>query len=408
MRILVVSQHFWPENFRLNDLCSGFRERGHEVTVLTGLPNYPGGELFPGYSFLGKYSETWNGIRIHRALLVTRGKKSRGLRLFVNYLSFVVFGSIRALFLKGSFDLIFVFGSSPVTACIPALVARTRLKAPVFLWIQDLWPYAISASGNIHNKFIFRITNWISKTIHKACDRVLIQSQGFRGLLNKQGVADEKIIYYPNSTESFYYETVPDMQDPRYDLPEGFNVVFAGNIGHSQDFPTIMQAAALVRETNDRINFIILGEGRLKPFVDEQIETLKLHKTVHLMGAFPAEEMPHFFARADALLVTLRDDFLFTITIPSKLQSYLAGGKPIVAAISGENANIISESGAGLTTPAGDAQGLAETICEMSLKSEEERRLMGEKGRSYFLDHFERGKLLQRFEEIAEKYFSGN
>jgi colanic acid biosynthesis glycosyl transferase WcaI len=405
MRILIVSQYFWPENFKINDLSLGLKANGHDVTVLTGLPNYPHGKLYKGYSYFGKRVEKWNGIEIRRSWLLTRGN-NKGPRLFLNYLSFALSASIKAFFLAGKFDLIFVWESSPVTVGIPAYFAKLKFKAPIFFWIQDLWPHSISAVGSVDNKYILNVTNWITKKIYASCDRLLIQSEAFREYLNDQGIANDKILYYPNSSEDFYLQSSGENISDKYVLPAGFNVLFAGNIGYAQDFPTVLKAVKIVKDKNPKINWIIVGEGRAKNAVHEQVDRQGLRTNVYMLGHYPSYEMPHFFSNADALLVTLKDEPIFSLTIPSKVQAYMASGKPIIGGLNGEGARIIKESGAGIVSSAESPEQLAQAILAMAAKSAAERKLMGEAGKRYFQEHFERAKLLNRLEEIFRDYFA--
>jgi glycosyltransferase involved in cell wall biosynthesis len=404
MRILVVSQYFWPEEFKINDLCLGLKERGHEVTVLTGLPNYPQGKLYEGYTLFNKTKEMWNGIPVHRSWLLTRGN-NKGARLALNYLSFAILASIKALFLRGKFDAIFVWETSPVTVGIPAWFAKMKFKAPIFFWIQDLWPHSISAAGSVNNKTLLKLTDRLTRAIYSYCDRLLIQSEGFRSYLHHQEIPDYKIVYYPNFSETLYTKAPNGNMGPKHDLPKGFNVLFAGNIGVAQDFPTILKAAAIVEKTNPDINWVILGEGRAKADVEAQIRQMGLEKRVVLKGYFPPKDMPCFFKNAQVLLVTLKDEPIFSLTVPSKVQSYLASGKPIVGALNGEGARILEESGAGRAAPAEQPEALASIVLQMARQPKEELADMGALGKAYFLAHFERNKLIDRVEDIFAAYF---
>lgn len=399
MRILVVSQYFWPEEFKINDLCLGLKERGHEVTVLTGMPNYPQGKLYDGYSAFRNRKEIWNGIPIYRSLMLTRGN-NKGVRLFLNYISFALCASIKALFMTGKYDVIFVWETSPVTVGIPAYFAKLKFKAPIYFWIQDLWPHSISAAGSVNNKTVLRVMDWLTRSIYTGCDHLLIQSEGFRSYLHNQHVRDSKIIYYPNTTEELYTKAASKPIESIHQLPKGFNVLFAGNIGVAQDFPTILKAAAIARKANPFINWVILGDGRAKSEMLEKAKELAVDDIVLFKGFFPPREMPCFFQSADLLLVTLKNEPIFSLTVPSKVQSYLASGKPIIGALNGEGARIIHESGAGIAVAAEDPVALAATVVRMSKMSPSQLAFMGAKGRDYFLQHFERSILLDKIEGI--------
>ncbi|KAA5533781.1 glycosyltransferase family 4 protein [Taibaiella lutea] len=402
MKILIVSQYFWPESFKINDLALGLKERGHEVTIFTGKPNYPKGAFYEGYSFWKKADEYWEGIKIYRSNLLPRGKGG-GLRLMANYLSFAFFASVKAFFQKGDFDAILVYEPSPITVGIPAIALGKKLKVPVYFWVQDLWPESISAAGQINNKLILNTANAITKWIYKHSKKVLIQSEAFTEYITNQGVPLEKLVYYPNSTESYYKPVMPSDEIKNLLPKDGFIVLFAGNIGECQDFETTVEAARLVIEKEKKIHFVILGDGRKKKFVEEQVSKYNLQNNFHLLGSFSSQTMPAFFACADALLVTLGDDRIFDLTIPSKVQSYLACGKAIIGSLNGEGAKVIETANAGVVAPAGHPEKLAAKILELFNTDPETRAKMGKEGRQFFNENFERELLLDRLVEILKK-----
>ncbi|WP_445749707.1 glycosyltransferase family 4 protein [Polaribacter sp.] len=401
MNILIVTQYFWPETFRINDFALGLQERGHAITIFTAKPNYPRGKFYEGYSFFKKRKEIWNGITVYRSNLIPRGNGS-GLRLMLNYLSFAFCASLKAFFHSRKYDLIFVYEPSPITIGIPAIIFSKKNKAPIYFWVQDLWPESVSAAGQIKNKFVLKLLDKLTKWIYDNSEKILIQSEGFREYILNQGIENEKIIYYPNSTESLYKVIIPN-EKIRKKIPlVPFSIMFAGNIGESQDFETILDAAKILKAKSLDIHFIILGDGRKKNFVIEKVDDYNLKNNFHLLGAFPVEEMPHFFACSDALLVTLKKNKIFSLTIPSKVQSYLACAKPIIAGLEGEGAKIINNSRAGFTSNPGDASKLAENIFKLYKMSNEERILMGNNAKGFFEENFEREKLIDRFLEIIK------
>jgi len=398
MKILIVSQYFWPETFRINDLAEGLIERGHEVTVLTGIPNYPDGEFFKGYGFFKQLRQNYKGIKILRVPLIPRGNGS-GKRLALNYLSFAFLAGIFAPFLCGhKYDLIFVYQLSPVTVAIPAIVLKKLKQIPIFFWIQDLWPESLSATGAISSAGILNGVRKLVNFIYRHCDRILIQSPAFAPLIESQGVSSHRIIYFPNSVEKLY---VPIPMQSSIDgtaaLPSGFRIMFAGNIGAAQDFPTILAAANILRDYHD-IHWVIIGEGRARSWVEAEINKTGLGDNVHLLGRFPMESMPYYFSRADAMLVTLKNEPIFSITIPSKIQSYLACGRPIIAALDGEGGRVVVESCSGFTSPPEDAEALAKSVLAMYRMPKEEREAMGMRGRKYCEENFEREMLIDRLE----------
>jgi len=399
MKILIVSQYFWPEDFRINDLALGLRERGHEVAVYTGKPNYPGGRLFPGYGFFGRRVEDFQGVRVMRVPLVPRGDGG-ALRLTLNYFSFALFASLLAPFrCAGSYDLILVYEPSPVTVGLPALVLKRVKRAPVLFWVQDLWPETLSAIGAVRSRWLLGLVDRLVRFIYRRCELILAQSQAFMPYLQAQGVPVSRMRYYPNSAEALYQPVAvgPDAPE-RALMPPGFRVMFAGNIGAAQDFDTILGAAEKLKGEQE-VQWVIVGDGRLQPWVEREIERRGLAGTVRLLGRHPVQSMPRFFALADAMLVTLKDDPVFALTVPSKIQSYLACGRPIVAALDGEGARVIAEAGAGVAVKAGDAAALADAVLKLYRMPAPEREAMGSRGRDYFERNFERSILMSRLEQ---------
>lgn len=406
MKILIVTQYFWPENFRINDLALGLRERGHEVTVFTGKPNYPEGRFFPGYGFFGRAQEDYHGVRVIRVPLIPRGAGG-SLALFFNYLSFALFGSLLApLRCRGAFDAILVYEPSPVTVGLPALALEWAKRAPVLFWVQDLWPETLSATGAVRSRWVLALVDRLVRFIYRRCDLVLVQSQAFTPRVQAQGVPAGKVRYYPNSAEALYRPVAVEPQAPeRRLLPPGFRVMFAGNIGAAQDFETIMAAAEKLKAEHD-VRWVIVGDGRQYAWVEQEIARRGLRGTVHLLGRHPVESMPRFFALADVMLVTLKNDPIFALTIPAKIQSYLACGRPIVAALDGEGAQVVRESGAGIAVGAGDASALADAVSKLHRTPAPEREAMGRRGREYFERQFERSLLVSRLEKWARELAS--
>ena len=397
MKLLIVTQYFWPENFRINDLAVGLVERGHEVTVLTGKPNYPEGRFFSSYGFLRRNYDEYHGVRVVRVPLTPRGGGG-GLRLALNYASFALFASLIAPFrCREAYDAILVYEPSPVTVGVPALLMKKLTGAPLFFWVQDLWPESLSATGAVRSPVVLGLVERLVRFIYRGCDRILIQSLAFSERIQRLGVESNRMLYFPNSSEQFYMPVEARGAPNDEALPRGFRVMFAGNIGAAQALETMLAAAEKLRTRSD-IHWIILGDGRLAAWVRDEVARRGLEKCVHLLGRHPPETMPQWFARADVMLVSLRRDPIFALTIPAKLQSYLACAKPIIAALDGEGGRIVRESGAGIAVGAEDSDALAEAVLNMYKVTASERRAMGLRGRSYFEAHFERDMLLERLE----------
>jgi len=399
LRILILTQYFWPEAFRINDLAVALAGRGHAITVLTGLPNYPGGSLFPGYSLLGPSEEQHEGVRVLRVPLVPRGLR-RSWQLAINYISFTVSASLLGpLRCRGPFDVLFVYEPSPILIGIPALVLRRLKGLPLVLWVQDLWPESLRATGAVTSPLLLRAVARLVRYIYRGCDRVLVQSRGFVDRVVAVGAERERVSYLPNWAESLYapLELEPDAPE-RSEVPDGFRVLFAGNIGAAQSFETILDAAQLLRH-HAEVHWVIVGDGHRKAWVEEQVRERGLGSSVHLLGPRPVGSMPRYLALGDALLVTLRRDPVFELTIPTKLQSYLACGRPVLAALDGEGARVVEEAGAGLTCPAEDPRALAAGVLRLLEMGTAGRCQLGERGRAYFAAHFEREHLITRVEE---------
>ena len=409
LRILIVSQYFWPENFRINDLASSFVDRGHEVTVLTGKPNYPEGVLLPEYQSTPQNFARYQGVTIYRVPHVLRGKSK--LRLALNYLTFVLSASLLGSWKlrKAKFDVVFVFAVSPITMAIPAILSGKLKRAPVFLWVQDLWPETLSAVGVVKSSVVLRIVGVLVKWIYRHCDYLLIQSRAFLPSIKKYCATaghKGKVRYFPNWAEQVFYQTDTIGQHVVRRDPDFFTILFAGNLGDAQDFPAILDAVEKTR-ADPRIRWVIVGDGRMYDRIAEEVKSRGLAQSLILTGRYPLEAMPGFFDVADVLLVTLKSDDIFSRTIPGKLQSYMAAGKPILAMLDGEARLIIEQSRSGMSAAAGDSSELAALAMRLSKINLSELALMGENGRQYYLRNFEREMLMSRLENYFIEAVAG-
>lgn len=394
MNILIVTQYFWPESFRINDLAIELKKQGHHITVLTGFPNYPEGSFYPGYDSFTKTTETYEGIVIKRVPIISRGQ-SKGLRLMLNYLSYVLTASLFGPWhCRGKVDMIFVFQLSPITVGIPAILLKKLKNAKLFFWVQDLWPESLVAVNAIKSPKILGWVDKLSAFIYRHCDKILIQCQGFSDSIIKKNIAAKKIQYFPNWAEALYQPINRDaVKIDKSLFKTGFNIVFAGNLGVAQSLETIIAAAEKLKSYTD-IHWNILGNGRQAEWLKEQITTHALQNTMHLFGQQPVDTMPDYFAMADILLVTLKKDPAFALVIPSKIQSYLACGKPVVGALDGFGADVITDSQAGLVGPAEDADALANNILKCYQADQAQLAQMGANGLGYYQQYFNRDKLL--------------
>jgi colanic acid biosynthesis glycosyl transferase WcaI len=400
MRVLVVSQYFWPEIFRINELVAELVARGHSVTVLTGRPNYPQGVVFDDYRRQPSAFKTYEGARVLRVPLRPRGTGS--VRLVLNYVSFVFWGSLLGPWLlRGQrFDVIFVFETSPITAALPAVLLRWIKKAPLLIWVLDLWPDTLSAVGVVRSERGLNGVGRLVAFIYKRCDRILAQSRAFWPGIARWAPDSERIRYLPAWVEAGFDKGLQGVAVAPEVAPflDTFNVMFAGNVGEAQDFESILNAAEYLKE-NTTVRWLIVGDGRLAAWVQGEITRRGLADRVLMLGRHAPERMPAFFAAADALLVSLKAEPIFAMTIPGKVQTYLASGLPLLAMLNGEGARVVSEAGAGLTCPAGDAAGLARLVVKLASMSPAERQTMGTLGQAYAAVEFDRTALINRLQD---------
>ncbi len=395
----MISQYFWPENFRVNDLVKEWVQRGHEVTVLTGVPNYPAGKVFEAYQKQPSNFAIFQGAEVVRVPMLPRG--NGGAQLILNYLTFVIgaytFGSWR---LRGtSVDVIFVFEPSPVTVGLPAVWLGKIKKAPVVFWVLDLWPETLAAIGAVRSPLLLGWVGHVVRYIYNRCTLVLGQSRSFLASIGYYCNDKTKIRYFPSWAEdvftSAYVEPAPEV--PQWD--DGFTVVFAGNIGEAQDMPAVLDAAERLKE-NTLIRWIIVGDGRKFAWLQSEVVRRGLYKQILLPGRFPVERMPSFYSHADALLVSLRRDPVFGMTIPGKVQSYLMTGLPLLGMLDGEGAAVIRDAQAGLTCDAGDGAGLAKALRALAAMPRADRNQMGLNGRKFAQQEFGRAELMDRLEAL--------
>lgn len=384
MKILVISQYFWPESFIINDVVRVLEEQGHEVVVATGKPNYPDGKIFDGYCASGTMQERYLGkIEVFRVPLWPRGEGG-AKNLVFNYLSFVFAGLLFLPWMlrKREFDAIFVFAPSPILQAIPAVPLKWLKKAKLVLWIQDLWPESLEATGFIKNPYLLKAVGKLVRFIYRCCDTLLVQSHAFFEPVARYASRD-KIQYFPNSMDVHHpQEALPIPSELRVLLDTYFCVVFAGNLGTAQALDTLVEAAMHLRD-DPQVRMVFIGSGSRSEWLESQKRGLELDNLV-LAGRFPSACMPQIFERSSALLVSLNNSDIFAQTVPSKIQAYLAAGRPILASMNGEGARVVSEAGAGMTSAAEEALPLVENIRRMLALDIGERDAMGKSGRDYF------------------------
>lgn len=397
MRILVLSQYYWPETFRITEVAQALRDEGCEVLILTGQPNYPEGVSFSGYSWCSIGSEQHDGMTILRVPLIPRGDGS-ACRLILNYLSFVLCVSFFGPWLlRGrSIDSIFVFGCSPILQVIPAIWLAKLKKASLITWIQDLWPESLSATGFVHSPKLLHSISHLVSWIYRKNSLLLVQSQAFIKPVQKMA-GNIPVRYHPNPGD-ITFSTLDQTEACPVTFSPGFNVVFAGNLGTVQALETILDAAEILR-CEKEIALILVGSGSRSAWMQAEINRRNL-ANVHLPGRFPPSDMPSIMSRASVLMVSLVKNAGMSQILPSKLQTYMAAGKPIIASVEGEAARIILEAGAGIVTPVEDAFGLADGIRQLKHSPSCVLESMGQNARTYYENNFEPRFLARILKEI--------
>lgn len=397
LSVLVFSQYFWPETFRINDFAVELRDAGAHVTVLTGQPNYPDGEIARGYSAWGCGAEEYRGLTVYRVPLFPRGRNS-ALRLALNYLSFIVSAAVCGTWLlRGRrFDVVFVYAPSPILQAIPAAWIAWLKGARLVTWVQDLWPESLEATGFVRNPRLLGLVGHVVDWIYGRHDMLLVQSPGFIAPV-RQRAPRKPVHYLPNPGDRSFDATV-GLDSVALRLADGFNVVFAGNLGTAQALETIVAAAQLLQD-DPSIRFVLVGSGSRDGWLRDEIERLGL-TNIQTPGRFSSEEMAGILRQASVLLVTLARNPIFALTVPSKVQAYLAAGRPVVASIDGEGARVVQDADAGLAVPAEDPVGLAAAIRRLRALDAHELECMGRRGRVYYEREFAPQMLADRALEL--------
>jgi colanic acid biosynthesis glycosyl transferase WcaI len=400
MKILIVTQYFWPENFRVNDLVDGLISNNNEVTILTGKPNYPSGEVFKEFVNEPNLFNNYKSSKIIRVPIIARGKSRFTLAL--NYFSFAISGVIIGAWKlrKYDFDTIFVYEPSPVTVGIPAIWLKKLKRAPVIFWTLDLWPESLTSFDIVKSKSVLYIVGKLVSFIYNHCDLILAQSKSFIAPIRKYCNNDVNVEYFPSWSEKLPIsnEKAPEIKHN----DNFFNILFTGNIGKAQDFPAILEAAEYLK--SEKIRWLIVGEGRLSSWLKGEVIKRELQSNVLILGEFPIERMTSFYNHSQALLVSLKRDSALSLVIPGKMQSYLVSGLPILGMVQGEAKQVIENSGCGYTCESGNGFDLAAIAKKMMLSSDKDRLLMGELGKKYAFKEFDRKTLLDKLEKWMNQY----
>jgi glycosyltransferase involved in cell wall biosynthesis len=369
--------------------------------VLTGLPNYPEGKIFEEYEATPAQFNNYCDAKVVRVPMLARGKRS--ISLILNYFSFFTSASVVGAYkLRGEkFDAVFVYAVSPIMAAIPALVMGRLKRAPVFVWVLDLWPETLRAVGVLKKPALLSLVGKMVSWIYNRTDYLLLQSHGFFENVKNYCTKDidpQRLVYFPSWAEDDFSSAVPQSSSLLDRDDTVFTVVFAGNLGEAQDLPAVLDAASALRD-KVAIRWVIVGDGRMSEWLGQQVHSRGLDNVL-LLGRHPLEKMPGLFANADALLVSLKTNDVFEKTIPGKVQAYLASGRPLLGMINGEAARVIGDSGAGLTCASGDASGLASITLALAKTDSMKLKAMGESGRQYYLSNYSKPLLLTRLEDL--------
>ena len=394
MKVLVVSQYFYPENFRINDLVLELKKRNHEVTVLTGKPNYPQGEYYSGYSFKGNDNEIWNNVEIIRVPL--RARKTGAFNLMRNYLSFVWHANKKAKKINKDFDIIYVFEVSPITVALPAIKLKKRLNIPVIMNVQDLWPENIVAVTGINNAFIISIVDKLVNYIYKHCDLLLCASPSFVERITKRGIDRSKVKYWPQ-----YSIVSKSNLDSNIFYNGKFNITFTGNIGEAQGIDIAIQAADKLRNENIHWNFI--GNGRSKEKMELLVKKLNLESCISFYGFIEENKIPQYLESSDAALLILKPDPIFEMTIPAKLQTYLSCGVPILGCVSGEGKKIIEDAHCGVISQEISVEALVKATRELINLDQKEIDNYKLNAYQYGLNNFNKDNLINELEGYMEE-----
>jgi glycosyltransferase involved in cell wall biosynthesis len=407
LRICIFSNHFYPENFKVNDIAFELNKLGYDVSVITAIPDYPQGRFYPGYSLFKRCKETINGVKIFHLPIIPRGKGGK-VMLILNYLSFFVSSLIFTFFhsLYNRYDAVFVHLTSPFFVGLSAAFLKRRQKIPLVFWVLDLWPESMIAVGGIKNSVIIKSQVKLVQYIYDNCDKILIGSKGFEKSICQKGDYLNKLEYFPN-----WAEDTPNREELKeYSHIEPFSsqtnddfiILFAGNLGEAQNLEVVIDVMSELRDTKN-IKLVFLGDGRRKSYLMDKVVKLNLTDSVFFLGRFPLVAMPYFMQNSDVLLVSLKDELIFNLTVPSKVQFYMSQGKPILAMLNGEGSDLITNAQCGLAVPANNTQALKTAVQELCNKDKAELEQIGINGKDFYEEHFQKKYRIEQLDGIFQQ-----
>lgn len=398
-KILVVTQHFWPENFRINDIVEGFLQDGIAVDVLCGLPNYPKGEWFPGYSAAGPFEEEWHGARLYRCKEVPR-RSNTSVNIFLNYVSWPWYAAHALHRLPGGYDAVFCFNTSPVLMCWPAIRYAKKHHIPFTNYVLDIWPENLYSVLNVKNKALRAIAQGVSDALYKKADRLIAMSEPLQQrLCQRTGMPPQKVAVIPQYCEDFYAVPQPDAA-LQAQFGGRFNLVFTGTFTPAQSLETVITAVQDAHSRGaDMLHLLLVGDGMSRAALEAKVKELHAEDAVTFYGSVPATDIPKFTALADALIVCLSDSPDLGLTVPAKVASYMAAGKPVLASMDGAGNAAVAAAG-GLSSPACDAAALADNLLALTRMDAAQRAAMGQSAKEYYLAHYRRSELLRKLKHF--------
>lgn len=398
-KILVVTQHFWPENFRINDIVEGFLQDGIAVDVLCGLPNYPKGEWFPGYSAAGPFEEEWHGAHLYRCKEIPR-RGNTSVNIFLNYVSWPWYAAHALHRLPGGYDAVFCFNTSPVLMCWPAICYAKKHHIPFTNYVLDIWPENLYSVLNVKNKALRAIAQGVSDALYKKADRLIAMSEPLQQrLCQRTGMPPQKIAVIPQYCEDFYAVPQPDAA-LQAQFGGRFNLVFTGTFTPAQSLETVITAVQDARSRGaDMLHLLLVGDGMSRAALEAKVKELHAEDAVTFYGSVPATDIPKFTALGDALIVCLSDSPDLGLTVPAKVASYMAAGKPVLASMDGAGNAAVAAAG-GLSSPACDAAALADNLLALTRMDAAQRAAMGQSAKEYYLAHYRRSELLRKLEHF--------
>lgn len=396
--ILVVSQYFYPEQFRINDIAAEWVKRGYKITVLTGIPNYPKGKFYDGYGYRKKRNERYDGVDIIRLPIIPRGNNS--IQLIFNYFSFVISGWWWKSLTKIKADYVFTFEVSPMTQALPGIWYAKKLDIPSYLYVTDLWPENVQMVAGINNKFVLKSIRRMVDSIYHRTERIFTSSMSFIHAIANRGISEDKLEFWPQYAEDYYMPLSKDVVDLTEIIQDDvFSIIFAGNIGYAQGLGVLTDVAMLLKQEKIRVRFNMVGDGRFKSILQSNVITCDVDEYFEFIEQQPAIRIAEFMALNDAALICLAQSPVFAITLPSKLQTCMSCGIPLLVSADGEIQDIVRESDSGLCSNAADAEGLAQNIKAMLKLPKSRLDEMGKNAIEYSSENFAKELLLEHMDK---------